>query len=188
MNDFRQLVTLVEAKSKTDALEQCKLPYSRKDLYPALSEDALDYHYGKLYKGYVDRFNSGEGDADFNEAGAFLHNLYFSQLQELGGGNKPTGASLALIKRKFKSFEQFQEAIQEEAMKIQGSGWVYLSRSGDIKTIKNHTIKQDIALLIDWWEHAWALDYQADKAKYLKNFWRIIDWEVINRRIYGGIR
>ena len=68
-------------------------------------------------------------------------------------------------------------------MGIQGSGWVYLSRSGDVKTIKNHAIRQDIVLLIDWWEHAWALDYQADKSKYLKNIWRAIDWSVINDRL-----
>ena len=58
-----------------------------------------------------------------------------------------------------------------------------MSNHGAIKTIKNHAIRQDIALLVDWWEHAWALDYQADKAKYLNNIWRIIDWSVVNQRV-----
>jgi Fe-Mn family superoxide dismutase len=70
------------------------------------------------------------------------------------------------------------------AMSIQGSGWVYLSKKGEIKTITNHQIKNDIALLIDWWEHAWALDYEHDKAKYLNNIWRIINWDVVNSRLY----
>jgi Fe-Mn family superoxide dismutase len=188
MQDLRQLVTLVEAKEKKTQLEQTALPYTRDDLYPAMSRETLDYHYGKLYKGYVDRFNKGEGDPDFNEAGAFLHDIYFTQFRELGGPNAPTGASEALINRKFGSYDKFKSALEEEAMKIQGSGWVYLSRGGAIKTIKNHEIKTDIALLIDWWEHAWALDYQADKAKYLANCWRIIDWEIVNRRIYGGVK
>ena len=188
MQNIRELVSLVEAKSKQDKLVQADLPYSRKDLYPVKSKETLDYHYGHLYKGYVDRYNAGEGDPDFNEAGAFLHNIYFTQFQEPNGSNKPSDASLALIDRKFGDFDKFKTAIEEEAMKIQGSGWVYLSRLGDIKTIKNHQIKQDIALLIDWWEHSWVLDYQHDKAKYLKNIWRIINWEVISRRIYGGVR
>ncbi len=181
-------MALVEAKDKKPTLVQAELPYGKKDLYPVKSKETLDYHYGTLYKGYVDRYNSGEGDPDFNEAGAYLHNIYFTQFKEPGGANRPTGASEALINRRFGSFDKFKAAIEEEAMKIQGSGWVYMTRSGDIKTIKNHAIRRDIALLIDWWEHAWALDYQADKAKYLKNIWRIINWEVINRHIYGGIK
>jgi superoxide dismutase len=35
-------------------------------------------------------------------------------------------------------------------------------------------------VLVDWWEHAWALDYQADKKKYLENQWKIINWEHVN--------
>lgn len=187
MSNLRQLIALVESKEKKD-LVQAELPYKRTDLDPALSEDALDYHYGKLYKTYVERYNANEGDSDFNEAGAYLHNIYFTQFQKPKTSNKPHGASLELINRKFGNYAKFQKDIEKEAMSIQGSGWVYLSRSGEIKTIKNHQIKKDIALLIDWWEHAWALDYQADKAKYLKNTWRIINWETINRRIYGGVR
>jgi Fe-Mn family superoxide dismutase len=183
---MRDIISLVESKNKEEQLTQLPLPYGRKDLYPSISEDTLDYHYGKLYKGYVDRFNSGEGDPEFNEAGAYLHSLYFAQLEEAVRGNKPDGASLALINRKFGSFDKFKEELEEEAMKIQGSGWIYLSRGGEIKTIKNHAIKKDIALLIDWWEHAWALDYQADKKGYLSNFWKIINWETVNRRIYSG--
>lgn len=187
MSNIRQLIALVESKEKKD-LVQADLPYKRTDLDPVKSKETLDYHYGTLYRGYVDRYNAGEGDADFNEAGAFLHNIYFTQLQPPSPGNKPHGASLELINRKFNNYNKFQKAIEKEAMSIQGSGWVYMSRSGEIKTIKNHQIKKDIALLIDWWEHAYVLDYQADKAKYLKNTWRMINWETINRNIYGGAR
>ncbi len=187
MSTLRQLISLVESKTKTE-LVQADLPYKRTDLDPVLSQDTLDYHYGKLYRGYVDRYNANEGDSDFNEAGAYLHNIYFTQFQAPKAGNKPHGASLELINRKFGNYPKFQKAIEKEAMAIQGSGWVYMSRSGEIKTIKNHQIKRDIALLIDWWEHAWALDYQADKARYLKNTWRVINWETVNRRIYGGVK
>jgi Fe-Mn family superoxide dismutase len=186
--DLRNTIDLVEANTRPAKLETTPLPYGVKDLAPVMSADTINYHYGELYGGYVKRFNKGEGDPDFNEAGAFLHDLYFTQLQEYSTANRPDGASLALIDRKFKDFDAFKEQLEEEAMKIQGSGWIYLSRSGEIKTIKNHAIKKDIALLIDWWAHAWALDYQSDKAKYLKNFWRIINWEVVNRRIYGGVK
>ena len=160
-----------------------KLPYKPNQLSPVLSKDSIDYHYGKLASGYVERYNKGEGDPEFNEAGAYLHNIFFPQLMPPKSGNKPSGASAALIDSKFGSFKEFQEKMKIEAMKIQGSGWVYLSRSGEIKTIKNHQIKRDIAVLIDWWEHVWALDYQSDKAKYFENIWRIINWDVVNQRL-----
>ena len=160
-----------------------KLPYSKDGLDPVMSKDTIDYHYGKLAAGYVKRYNAGEGNKKFNEAGAFLHNIFFPQLKEPKGSNNPTGASKELIERKYKSFDKFKEAFTKAAMGIQGSGWVYMSKNGSIKTIVNHEIKDDIALLVDWWEHAWALDYEHDKAKYLNNIWRTINWDVVNTRL-----
>ena len=171
---------LIESKKKL-ILE--KLPYNKNELDPVMSADTIDYHYENLAAGYVKRFNSKEGDAKFNEAGAFLHNIFFPQLMEPKSSNKPSGASEELINRKYKSFNNFKEEIAKVAMGIQGSGWVYMSRSGDIKTIVNHQIKSDIVLLIDWWEHAWALDYQSDKSKYLKNIWQIINWNTVNEKL-----
>lgn len=179
---MRDLITLVETKSKED-LFLARLPYKKTELAPVMSQDTLNYHYGKLAKGYVDRYNKGEGDADFNEAGAYLHNIFFPQLQAPKSSNRPKESSLALINKKYGGYAEFKKQVAETAMKIQGSGWVYMTRSGDIKTIRNHEIKKDIALLIDWWEHAWALDYQHDKARYLENFWKIINWDVVNQRL-----
>jgi Fe-Mn family superoxide dismutase len=160
-----------------------KLNYKYSDLSPVMSEATLKYHRDKLAKGYVDRFNSEEGDSDFNEAGAFLHNIFFPQFKASSGANRPKGISLAFIEENWEDFDSLKEEIKKVAMGIQGSGWVYLAKDGTIKTIKNHQIKKDIVLLIDWWEHAWALDYEHDKAKYLNNIWKIIDWNVINDRL-----
>ena len=182
MYNFIRYVSLNEGKTPK-TLTQTKLPYAKDDLEPAISEDTIRYHYGKLYKAYVDRFNNGEGDADFNEAGAFLHDLLFTQYQKPSSSNESTGPASEFINKHFKSFDRFTEEFEKEAMKVQGSGWVYLARDGSIKTIKNHQIKLDVILLIDWWEHAWALDYQADKKKYLANQWKIINWNVISSRI-----
>jgi len=169
-------------EGRPDKLEIKKLPYDADELDPAISEDTINYHYGKLAKTYAERYNNDEGDPVFNEAGVFLHNILFQQYQPPGGTNKPTGQILTFIEKHFKSFDKFKEAFASVAMGIQGSGWVYLAKDGKIKTIKNHEIKKDIVLLIDWWEHAWALDYQADKKKYLENQWKIINWDHINEQ------
>lgn len=181
--DIRQTIDLVEQSTQPAKLETTPLPYGLKDLDPVMSADTLEYHYEHLAKGYAKRYNAGEGNANFNRAGSFLHNKLFVQFRSPKGGNAPRGAAAELIESKFKSFEDFKEEFKQTAMKIQGSGWVYLSTTGDIKTIANHAVRTDIALLVDWWEHAWALDYQSDKERYLDNIWRIIDWNVVNERL-----
>jgi Fe-Mn family superoxide dismutase len=177
-------------KEKYDRLVEARedlvlepLTYGLDDLDPVLSRENLNFHYNKLARGYVTRYNSKEGDSDFNQAGAYLHNVFFSQFGSPKRSNQPKNSILKFIEQNFSSYEQFQEEVEKVAMAIQGSGWVYLSKSGDIKTIVNHQVKKDILLLIDWWEHVWYPDYGPDKKAYLKNFWKIVDWEKITIRL-----
>ena len=114
-------------EGRPDKLEIKKLPYDYDELDPAISEETIKYHYGKLAKTYAERYNNNEGDPVFNEAGVFLHNILFQQYQSPGGANKPTGEILAFIEKHFKSFDKFKEAFASVAMGIQGSGWVYLA-------------------------------------------------------------
>ncbi len=181
MNDFRKSLDILSEAQKS-SLEQIKLPHSKASYAPVMSSATVDYHYGKLYKGYVDRFNKKEGDRNFNEAGAYLHSILFSQFRP-PRSKAPHGRILDIIHYHHDNFVDFKKHFKEEAMKVQGSGWVYLSKSGQIKTIKNHAIRNDIALLVDMWEHAFNLDYGSNKQKYLDNIWRIMDWDAINRRL-----
>ena len=183
-NQIRSLITVIsEAEQRKEKLVQDRLKYDKSALQPVMSKATLDYHFSGLAKKYVERYNSGEGDPEFNKAGAVLHNIYFAQFKEPSGSSSPYGESKEFINKHFSSIDELKNKFEEVAMAIQGSGWVYIARNGQIKTIKNHQIKNDILLLIDWWEHAWALDYQTKKDKYLKNIWRIIDWSVINDRL-----
>jgi Fe-Mn family superoxide dismutase len=169
-------------KSKKEKLEPLKLNYSHTDLQPVLSKQTLDYHFDSLAQGYVKKFNNNEGDPKFNKAGAFLHEIYFSQFRKPQDDNTPNGPVLNLIKRKYGLYRDFKEEFKEKAMTIQGSGWIYLTFNGNIETIVNHEIRDNILILVDWWEHAWALDYQADKKQYLENIWKIMNWSHINTR------
>lgn len=183
--ELKNLVQIVEAAGREE-LKQEPVSYSATGLSPVISSAAFKNHYDVLYRGYVDRYNKGQGDSTFNRDGADLHRIFFTSLNNPRTNNRPRGASESLINRKFGSFEKFREEFTEAALKLQGSGWVYLSRSGEIKTITNHQSRTDIALLLDMWEHAYNHDYAADKRRYIKNFWRIVDWDRVNIRIYAG--
>jgi Fe-Mn family superoxide dismutase len=183
MKKYLDIISLAE--SKNEKLEQLKLKYNRKELNPIMSEDTLKYHYDGLAAKYSERYNAGEGDSDFNYGGAMLHNIFFSNLTPPKTSNKPEGLSKTLIEKEYQSFEKFKEAFEKEFMAAQGSNWIYMDTAGKLHTIHNHEYKKtmQIALLVDAWEHAWALDYQQDKSKYLKNIWQIIDWNVVNDRL-----
>lgn len=176
---MRDLILLLETKSKEN-IDIVELSYKNDSLEPVISSDSMKLHYGKLAHGYAERFNNNVGDSEFNYAGAMLHNIFFTQFRPSRNKNEPNGPIGNLIKQKFKNFSNFQDEFSKIALSIQGSGWCYLSRSGEIKTIPNHEMRDDILILIDMWEHSYILDYGSDKIKYLDNIWKIIDWNKIN--------
>lgn len=182
---YRDLIVLAESQEK---ITQEKLQFQKSDLSPVLSSEAVKYHYDGLASKYFERYNSGEGDSTFNYGGAILHNLFFGNLTTPKSANKPNDISRDLIDKKYGSFDDFKKTVEKKAMGIQGSGWVYMDLDGDVHIIANHEYKKSmkIALLIDWWEHAWFIDYGPDKAKYLNNVWKIINWDVVNIRLQGA--
>ena len=185
MSIMRQYIDLIEAKNKDSKLLLEKLPYKTADLAPVLSKENVEYHYNVLSRGYVDRYNNREGDLDFNYGGAKLHNLFWAQLQAPKGINRPSGAVKELIDQKYKSFDAFLDAVIIKSMSIHGSGWVYLSKSGEIKTTPNQSYRTDILMPIDMWEHSF-MDYMPAKdakKKYITAIMRIINWSVINDRL-----
>ena len=110
--DIRQLINLVEAKNKQDLVLE-KLPYGRGGLAPVMSKMTIDYHYGELAKGYVDRYNKGEGDPAFNEAGAYLHGVFFGQFKS-PGARRPHGTILDIMNRHSSNFVNFKKDFKEE--------------------------------------------------------------------------
>lgn len=180
-NDIRTTLDLLEAVEKPK-LTQVKLAYSYSSLSPVMSQGLVDMHYGKLYKGYVDHYNNGTGDKSTNEAAAYLHGIFFSQFKR-PGISKPSGRISDIINLHHSNFVAFKKHFKEEALEVSGSAWIYLSKTGEIKVIRNHAKRSDIALLVDLWEHAWTNNYGTDKGKYIDSIWRIMDWAAINKRL-----
>ena len=182
-SEIRNIINLLEGKE--EKLTLSPLPYGIGDLSPVLSKDNVAYHYNVLSKGYVDRYNKKEGDPKFNYGGAMLHNLFWTQLKKPTGTNNPVGAIKDLIEDTHETYKNFKDSILIMAMGIQGSGWVYLSKKGEIKTTPNQSYKTDILMPIDMWEHSFT-DYvpaKDAKKKYINGVFRLINWDIINQRM-----
>lgn len=177
-NSFRTLVEKVAAETE---VYKIKLPVPESSLKGVLSKESLKLHYGTLYGNYVKKALDGEGE--FQVAGARLHTLFFEQFQAPQSRNTPTGLAEILINNKFGSFDDFKDSFTETALGIHGSGWAYLDTNGKLKTIPNHKNVNDVAVIIDMWEHSYIIDYGSDKEAYLDRIWSIINWDIINARL-----
>jgi Fe-Mn family superoxide dismutase len=182
------------------------LPYALDALEPIISQETLEYHYGKHHQSYVDKLNTliigtvfeyqtlkeivttaPAGTIYNNAAQALNHQLYWNQLQPPTEHNQPQGIFLDAITNKRGSFEQFQSAFETSAINNFGSGRTRLVKNADgtleiINTSNagNPLTEGKIPLLtVDVREHAYYIDYRNRRADYVKNFWEIINWDYI---------
>lgn len=94
------------------------------------------------------------------------------------------------IEKSFGSYESFVEKFTTLSTTLFGSGWVWLVKDGDtlelVQTPNQDNPLMDIVVAkgkpilgIDVWEHAYYLDYLSDRATYVNNFFKIINWEKV---------
>jgi superoxide dismutase, Fe-Mn family len=131
-----------------------------------------------------------------NNAGqVYNHNLYWESIQAPTESNKPTGDLLAKIETRYGSFEEFCSAFTQAGIGQFGSGWVWLSLDKNDDLVINKTANADSPLLhnktplltMDVWEHAYYLDYQNLRAKYIEGFFSIINWIEVSRKYAEAI-
>ena len=95
-----------------------------------------------------------------------------------------------LIEKSFGSFENMKEKFKAESLGRFGSGWVWLVQKSDSLEIystpnaENPLTEGWTALLgCDVWEHSYYIDYRNDRWAFIDNFWKIVDWKVVEERI-----
>jgi len=121
-----------------------------------------------------------------------LHEHYFANL---GGDGKIGGDVATQIGATFGTVGAWEEAFRAAATGLGGgSGWVILAlnfQTSDLRTYaaQNHT--QAVAfgqplLVLDMYEHAYAIDHGAGHAKYIDAFFQNILWDEVNRRLQRG--
>lgn len=184
-----------------------ELPYALDALAPAMSADTLNYHYGKHLQTYLDNVNrmiEGTPFADMklkdmitkaqgalynNAAQAFNHIIFFKQLTPTPTTISPL-LTQALVAQ-FGSVDAFKSEFSNAAAALFGSGWVWLALDANnvLQIVPEPNAGNPITrnmrplMCIDVWEHAYYLDYQNRRGDYIKNFWNLVNWDYIEKRM-----
>lgn len=183
------------------------LPYAMDDLEPHISARTLSFHYGKHHRGYINNTNaiikkeglwgkslvelireasgdSGSAALFNNAAQSWNHAFYWRSLHPEGGG-EPHGKLGESIRKEFGGYEAFKEKFISAASSRFGSGWGWLvSVGGKLKIVTTGNADMPLThgqiplLVVDVWEHAYYLDYQNERKKYLRTVMdHLINWE-----------
>lgn len=201
---------MINARDVDNKFKLPALPYKENALEPYISERTIQYHYGKHLATYIANLNNlikgnefekmclegivikSEGGIFNNAAQTYNHIFYFETFQSYDATKViPTGKIKELIEKSFGSFESFKEAFTKAATTLFGSGWVWLvvDKAGKLEIVQTSNADtplkhgQKSLLTIDVWEHAYYLDTQNARPKYIENYWNIINWNIVNKRL-----
>ncbi len=135
-----------------------------------------------------------------NNAGGHYNHEFFWQLLAANKPDLPTGSLLKSIEKYFGSLIGLKDKFNEAAKARFGSGWAWVVYTNEKKLVVTSTANQDNPLMdlhgtgneifingipligIDVWEHAYYLKYRNRRAEYIDNFWKILNWEFVQKR------
>ncbi|MCG2829917.1 MAG: superoxide dismutase [Desulfobacteraceae bacterium] len=189
------------------------LPYEKNTLAPYISQQTIEYHYGKHHNAYVTNTNKLIEGTDlsnqdlgniikktskdtsmssiFNNAAQVWNHSFYWACMKPGGGGSPSGAIAERIASDFGSYEKFAEQFKNAGTTQFGSGWAWLIlKDNHLEIMKTSNADTPLAhglkplLTVDVWEHAYYLDYQNRRPDYLASFLEhLINWDFVNSLI-----
>ena len=186
------------------------LPYDYGQLEPHLIGKIVELHHDKHHAAYVSGANTTleklhdartkedfgtinqlEKSLAFHISGHKLHSILWTNMSPDGGG-EPTGAVKSQIETDFGGFAAMQKQFNAATTGVQGSGWGVLSW----EPVGSKLIVQQVydhqgehaqgavpIMVCDIWEHAFYLQYENRKAEWVAAFWKLINWDDVNRRL-----
>lgn len=145
------------------------------------------------------KLDLNNADLRNNLGGYYNHTLYFDIMAPKAGG-KPTDTLASAIDKDFGSFDNFKIQFEDAATKQFGSGWAWLIVDKAGKLQVTSTPNQDNPLMpravvagtpilaIDVWEHAYYLNYQNKRKKYIEAFFNVINWKKVGEKYEEAIK
>ena len=133
-----------------------------------------------------------------NMGGGFWNHSFFWKILTKPNTSEISNTLKIEIEKNLQSFETFTEKFTTMSISLFGSGWVWLikNRTGGLEVVQ--TPNQDNPLMdislvkgtpilgIDLWEHAYYLDYLSDRAQYVNNFFKIINWAQVEKNLINA--
>jgi superoxide dismutase, Fe-Mn family len=128
-----------------------------------------------------------------NAGGHYNHELFWKTFKA-NGETKPSGKLLSAIEKDFGSFDAFKTQFSDAGKNRFGSGWAWLVVAADKKLVTGSTPNQDNPLMdiadlkgfpllgLDVWEHAYYLHYQNRRPEYIENWWKVVNWDFVQKR------
>ena len=190
-------------------IELPKLPYKRDALEPHISQRTIDFHYGQHHAGYVKNLNNliensrfenmslediiknSEGSIFNNAAQVWNHTFYWHCMTPEKDAH-PQALPLKTIERDFGSFDNFKQMFIKQAATLFGSGWLWLvcDKEGKLSLLQTSNAETPLTnnelrplLVCDVWEHAYYLDQQNLRLAYINEFWQIINWKFVEKKL-----
>lgn len=129
-----------------------------------------------------------------NNSGGYYNHTFFWEIMGPKGGGTPKGALADAINKDFGSFDNFKTQFSDAAAKQFGSGWAWLVLDKTGKLVIGTTPNQDNPLMpnagidgkpvlaLDVWEHAYYLNYQNQRPKYIEAFYNVINWDAVAKK------
>lgn len=196
------------------AFELKPLPFPKESLGPTMSTSTLEHHHEKHHAGYVTKLNeliagtkyassdlesiiraTARGQAKekkiFNNAAqVWNHDFLWDSIAPNGGGTPPDPV-LKRIVASFGSLETFTDRFVQASVDHFGSGWAWLvAKDGKLEIITTHdadnplTAGQHALWTCDLWEHAYYLDYQQERAAFVKAvIENVANWQFVGKRL-----
>ncbi|KPA54139.1 MULTISPECIES: superoxide dismutase [Fe] [Photobacterium] len=191
------------------AFELPALPFAMNALEPHISQETLEYHYGKHHNTYVVKLNglvegtelaeksleeivkTSTGGVFNNAAQVWNHTFYWNCLAPNAGG-EPTGEVAAAIEKAFGSFAEFKAKFTDSAINNFGSSWTWLVKNADgsLAIVNTSNAGCPITeegvtplLTVDLWEHAYYIDYRNLRPSYMDGFWALVNWDFVAKNL-----
>jgi superoxide dismutase, Fe-Mn family len=162
-----------------------------KNVNEAIAADKISF---STEKDFFSNASKLSAKAKNNGGGAWNHNFFWQVMHPSKEMKSPTGKLADAINGSFDSFEKFKEQFTQAAMTRFGSGWAWLvndngklkigsSANQDNPLMDTSEIKGTPILGLDVWEHAYYLKYQNKRNEYVANWWNVVHWDEVAKRL-----